>query len=75
MAKEETPQGPQVYHVVAYSFEGQDRAEQVMDLIRSNAPSAGLQVKAWADISVNSKGKVKVSETRRLLEAPPALPD
>jgi uncharacterized membrane protein len=65
MAKEESPQGSQVYHVVAYGFEGQDRAGQVMDLIKSNAPSAGLQVKAWAVISVNSKGKVKVSETSK----------
>lgn len=65
MAKEEIEPGAEVYHVVAYGFEGQDRAEQVMDLIKSHAPSAGLQVKAWAVISVNSKGKVKVSETSK----------
>jgi uncharacterized membrane protein len=65
MAKEEAPQGSQVYHVVAYGFEGQDRAEQVMDLIKKHAGESGLKVKAWAVISVNSKGKVKVSETSK----------
>jgi uncharacterized membrane protein len=64
MAKE-TPQGSQVYHVVAYGFQGEDRAGQVMDLVKKHSKDAGLQVKAWAVVSVNSKGKVKVNETSK----------
>ena len=36
-----------------------------MDLIKKHAGESGLKVKAWAVISVNSKGKVKVSETSK----------
>jgi uncharacterized membrane protein len=56
-------QKSQVYHVVAYWFEGQDRAKQVLDLIKGNAKALGVKVQAWAIVSVDSNGKTHVQET------------
>jgi uncharacterized membrane protein len=53
----------QVYHIVAYWFEGQDRAAQVLDLVKGHAKDFGVKVQAWAVISVDQKGKTHVKET------------
>jgi len=55
----------QVYHVVAYWFEGEKRAKQVLDLVKSQSKNLGVKVQAWAVVSVDSKGKTHVSETGR----------
>ena len=55
----------QVYHVVAYWFEGQDRAKQVLDLMKGHSKDLGVKVKAWAVVSVDEKGKTHVKETGR----------
>jgi uncharacterized membrane protein len=55
----------QVFHVIAYWFEGQDRAEQVLDLIKGHAKDVGVKVQAWAIVSVDTKGKTHVKETGR----------
>jgi uncharacterized membrane protein len=55
----------QVYHVVAYWFEGEKRAGEVMDLIKGHAKDYGVSVKAWAVVAVDSKGKTHVKETGR----------
>jgi len=51
------------YHVVAVKFEGEDRAEQVVDLIKKGQKAAGLKVKSWVVVKVDEKGKAHVKQT------------
>jgi uncharacterized membrane protein len=53
----------QAHHVVVLKFAGQDRARQVIDLIRDNEKDAGVKVKAWVVAEVDEKGKVHVKQT------------
>jgi uncharacterized membrane protein len=53
----------QVYHVVAYEFVGQDRAGQVVDLIRKSSKKSDFKVKAWAVVEMDEKSKAHVSQS------------
>ncbi len=53
----------EVYHLVVYSFPGQKRAGEVVKLIKKGQGSGGYQVKAWAVVEVNEKGKSNVSQS------------
>ena len=37
-----------IFHLVAYQFDGRDRAGQVIDLVRKERRAAGYKVAAWA---------------------------
>lgn len=56
-------QSPQIYHIIAYQFEGQDRAGQVVDLIRKNRRAGEYKVPAWATVEVDDKGKARVRQS------------
>ena len=58
-------ESPQVYHVVAFQFEGQDRARQVVDLIKKGGRSQEYKVPAWAVVEVDDKGKTQVKQSGR----------
>lgn len=58
-------ESPAVYHVIAYQFEGRNRAEQVVDLIRKGRRSGDYKVPAWAIVEVDDKGKAHVSQSGR----------
>lgn len=62
MAKE-TKESPAVYHIVAYEFQGKDRAAQVVDLIRKGGRSAEYKVPAWAVVEVDDRGKSHVRQS------------
>lgn len=51
------------YHLVAVKFVGQKRAEQVVDLVRKQERAGGYDVKAWAVVEVDDKGKAHVSQS------------
>jgi uncharacterized membrane protein len=53
----------QAYHLVAVKFAGEDRAKQVVDLIKGQQKAADFKVMAWAVIEVNGKGKAKISQS------------
>lgn len=54
-----------VYHIVAFTFPGEHRAEEVMKTARSFAADAGMKVVASAVVEVNEKGKTKVHQPGR----------
>lgn len=54
---------PGVYHFVAYEFAGQDRADQVIDLIRKGGRAQEYKVAAWAVVEVDEKGKPHVHQS------------
>ena len=58
-------ESPQVYHIVAFEFEGRDRARQVVDLIRKGGRSQEYKVPAWAVVEVDDKGKALVKQSGR----------
>lgn len=58
-------ESPQVYHIVAFEFEGQDRAKQVVELMRKGGRSQGYKVPAWAVVEVDDKGKAQVKQSGR----------
>jgi uncharacterized membrane protein len=58
-------ESPQVYHIVAFQFEGQDRARQVVDLIKKGGRSQEYKVPAWAVVEVDDKGKALVKQSGR----------
>jgi uncharacterized membrane protein len=58
-------QSPRVYHIVAYQFEGRNRAEQVIDLLKKARRDGEYKVPAWAVIEVDDKGKAHVSQSGR----------
>ncbi len=51
------------YHLVAVEFAGQDRAKQVVDLVRSERRGGDYKVAAWAVLEVDSKGKSHVTQS------------
>ncbi|MFL7838073.1 MAG: DUF1269 domain-containing protein [Candidatus Promineifilaceae bacterium] len=53
----------EVYRLVIVEFAGQDRAKQVVDLVRNNEKAAGVDVKAWAVVEVDEKGKAHVKQS------------
>lgn len=53
----------QVYHVVAYEFAGQDRALQVVDLVRKGGRAADYKVAAWAVVEIDERGKARVRQS------------
>ena len=58
-------ESPQVYHIVAFQFEGRDRARQVVDLIKRGGRSQEYKVPAWAVVEVDDKGKALVKQSGR----------
>ena len=58
-------ESPQVYHIVAFQFEGRDRARQVVDLIKKGGRSQEYKVPAWAVVEVDDKGKTQVKQSGR----------
>ncbi len=59
MSQEKT----QVYHVVAYEFEGRDRALQVAELVRKGGRGGDYKVAAWAVVEVDDRGKAHVRQS------------
>jgi uncharacterized membrane protein len=59
MAKNE---GPEAYRIAVVKFAGEDRAKQVVDLVKKQQKAADFEVKAWAVVEVNEKGKAKVKQ-------------
>jgi uncharacterized membrane protein len=53
----------EVYRLVIVEFAGQDRAKQVVDLVRDNEKKANIDVKAWAVVEVDEKGKAHVKQS------------
>ena len=53
----------QVYHVVAYEFEGSDRALQVAELVRKGSRAADYKVAAWAVVEIDDRGKARVRQS------------
>lgn len=53
----------EVYRLVVIQFEGQDRAEQVVDLVKKQEKKADYDVKAWAVVRVDDKGKAHVEQS------------
>lgn len=53
----------QVYHFVAYEFAGQERADQVIDLLRKSGREQEYKVAAWAVVEVDDKGKPHVHQS------------
>ena len=51
------------YHLVAVEFAGQDRAKQVVDLVRKERRGGDYKVAAWAVLEVDHKGKSHVSQS------------
>ncbi len=54
-----------IFHLVAYQFDGRDRAGQVIDLVRKERRAAGYKVAAWAVIEVDDRGKTNVKQSGR----------
>lgn len=55
----------EVYHIVAFEFEGKDRAAQVVDLIKKAGKSQDFKVPAWAVVEVDDNGKAHVKQSGR----------
>lgn len=53
----------QVYRVVAFEFEGKDRALQVAELVRKGGRANDYKVAAWAVVEVDEKGKTHVKQS------------
>lgn len=53
----------EAYHLAAIKFEGEDRAKQVVKMIKDEQKAGDYKVKAWAVVEVNEKGKAKVSQS------------
>lgn len=51
------------YHLVAVEFAGQDRAKQVVDLVRREHRGGDYKVAAWAVLEVDGKGKSHVTQS------------
>lgn len=51
------------YHIVALEFAGQDRAKQVVDLVKKGQKGAGIKVQSWVVVEVDEKGKSHVKQT------------
>jgi uncharacterized membrane protein len=53
----------QAYRIVVIKFMGEDRASEVVDLIKKGQKQADYKVKAWAVVEVDEKGKSKVKQS------------
>lgn len=53
----------EVYRLVAVQFVGEDRADQVKDLVKKHQKEGDYKVKAWAVVEVDEKGKAHVKQT------------
>lgn len=58
-----TEQTASAYHLVAIEFAGQDRARQVVDLVRKEHRGGNYKVAAWAVLEVDQKGKSHVTQS------------
>lgn len=58
-------ESPEVYHILAFQFEGRNRAEQVVDLLKKGGRSRDYKVPAWAVVEVDDKGKAHVHQSGR----------
>jgi uncharacterized membrane protein len=54
-----------VYHIVAFTFPGKDRAAEVMSSAKLDAKAAGLKIVASAVVEVNDKGKTHIHQPGR----------
>jgi uncharacterized membrane protein len=55
--------GAEVYRLVIVKFAGQDRAKQIVDLVRKQEKKGDFDVKAWAVVRVDDKGKAHVDQS------------
>ncbi len=53
----------EVYRMIAIQFAGEDRADQVKDLVKKYQGEGGYKVKAWAVVEIDGKGKAHVKQT------------
>ena len=53
----------EVYHFLAFEFVGQDRAAQVVGLLKKARHAQNYKVAAWAVIEVDDKGKQHVKQS------------
>lgn len=53
----------QVYHIVAYEFDGRNRADEVISLIKKGGRANEYKVHAWAVMEVDDKGKAHVHQS------------
>lgn len=53
----------QVYHVVAYEFDGRDRALQVAEMVRKGSRAGDYKVAAWAVVEIDDRGKAHVRQS------------
>jgi len=51
------------YNLLVFSFPGEKRADEVVKMLKKQGGEAGLKVKAWAVVAVDSKGKTHVGES------------
>jgi uncharacterized membrane protein len=58
-----TEQTAAVFHLVAVEFAGQDRAKQVVDLVRRQRKARLYKVAAWAVLEVDARGKSHVTQS------------
>jgi len=54
-----------IYHILAFTFPGKDRAAEVAKTLKIGAKNAGLKVVAGAVIEVDERGKTKVRQPGR----------
>ncbi len=50
------------YRMAIIKFAGQDRAKQIVDLVKKNEKKLNVEVKSWAVVEVNDKGKMDVKQ-------------
>ena len=58
-----TEQTASAFHLVAVEFAGQDRAKQIVDLVRRDGRGSDYKVAAWAVLEVDHKGKSHVTQS------------
>jgi len=52
-----------VYHIIAFEFDGRNRAEQVVELLKKGGKSQDYKVAAWAVVEIDDKGKAHVKQS------------
>ena len=52
-----------VYHIIAFTFPGQKRADEVVDDLKASAKTANMKIVTSAVVEVDVKGKTHVDET------------
>lgn len=58
-------QSASVYHILAFTFPGKDRAAEVAKTLKIGAKDAGLKIVAGAIIEVDERGKTHVTQPGR----------